>query len=249
MSNFNGWGLSARLVAKHLGGLGDAFAEALASFDPETATEADRDALQEKLLTLGKKFAEARALFEKEHDDVVKLQTLIAGDTAVAETLMARLAKGEVSEATVNLFCDELEANKADLPVQQQEETDAKAFMGQLKEIFDSMSEQLASFDKRATEAKRAMATAKAQNDLQGMRMERQAELSDLSYLKSHSTALDALSKKAAKMSAEAEGMKMVTDINQAPIDRANEVAALRKSITAGPAESTADRLKRLSGK
>ena len=46
MSNLNGyWGLTARLINKHFGALGDKIAEAIAGFDPETATEADRDRL------------------------------------------------------------------------------------------------------------------------------------------------------------------------------------------------------------
>eukprot|EP01032_Pedospumella_encystans_P033974 gene33974-38398_t len=45
MSNSNGWALTARLITKHFGALGDRVSEAIANFDPETATEADRDRL------------------------------------------------------------------------------------------------------------------------------------------------------------------------------------------------------------
>ena len=33
-----GWSLSVSLISKHFGKLGDTLAEAIASFDPETAT-------------------------------------------------------------------------------------------------------------------------------------------------------------------------------------------------------------------
>lgn len=247
MSNLNGWNLSARLVFKHFGALGDTFAEAIAGFDPETATAADRDNLQLKLLSISRKVAEARNLAAKEQDDVDNLTKSISSDSNIAETLLARLAKGEVSEATVALFCDELEANKAKLPTEQAEANDAKAFLIELTKILDGVSEQIASFDKRATAAKGIISKAKAAQDLQTLRMERQAELSDLSFLSESSTALSALTKKASKMNADAEGLKIVADINQAPLDRAAELTALRKSATAVPSESVSDRLKRLS--
>ena len=113
MSNLNGWGLTARLISKHFGVLGDKVSEAIANFDPETATEADRDRLAATLRETAQKLAGARASFEKEHADVVKLRDLIANDEKASTTLADRLATGKISEATVSMFCDELEANKA----------------------------------------------------------------------------------------------------------------------------------------
>ena len=128
MSTSNGWGLTARLIQKHFGVLGDKLSETIANFDPETATEADRDRLQESLRASATKLAQARSAFNKEHDDVVKLQTLIATDQKATETLAQRLAAGTITEATVTLFCDELEANKAKLPTELQQEADAKVY-------------------------------------------------------------------------------------------------------------------------
>ena len=66
MSNASGWGLTARLVTKHFGALGNRIAEVIANFDPETATEADRDRLvatlretAQVLATIDKLLAEA----------------------------------------------------------------------------------------------------------------------------------------------------------------------------------------------
>jgi hypothetical protein len=75
MSNASGWGLTARLVTKHFGALGDRISETIANFDPETATEADRDRLVGTLRETAQLLATARASFDKEHDDVAKLQT------------------------------------------------------------------------------------------------------------------------------------------------------------------------------
>ncbi|HXA46758.1 MAG TPA: hypothetical protein VNW52_03940, partial [Burkholderiaceae bacterium] len=128
MSNASGWGLTARLISKHFGVLGDKVAEAIANFDPETATEADRDRLAGALRDVAQKLAVARAAFDKEHADVEKLRGLIANDEKASATLAERLASGKISEATVNLFCDELEANKAKLPVEMQQEADSQAY-------------------------------------------------------------------------------------------------------------------------
>jgi hypothetical protein len=251
MSNSNGWGLTARLISKHFGVLGDRVSEAIANFDPETATEADRDRLADTLRSTAQKLAAARASFDKEHADVVKLRNLIATDEKATETLGERLAAGKISEATINMFCDVLEANKARLPQEIQEEADAQQYMDELQKIVDALSKQLSDFDAAAKKALQALATAKAQKDLQAIRTERQSQLAGLSGLQGNSSALEALTRRAQTVANEAAGMRIVADIGQRPLDQAAEIDAIRKSVsqadTAG--ETTLERLKRLSAK
>jgi chromosome segregation ATPase len=251
MSNASGWGLTARLVSKHFGVLGNRISEAIANFDPETATEADRDRLADTLRETAQLLASSRASFDKERSDVVSLQNLIANDERATETLAQRLAAGTISEATVTLFCDELEANKGRLPQEIQEEADAKAYMDELQKIVDALSKQLSEFDAQAKKALQALASAKAQKDLQEMRMERQAQLAGLSGMQGNSTALSALTKRAQTVSNEAAGMRIVADIGQKPLDQQAEIDAIRKSVSQpqNGNESALDRLKRLSGK
>ena len=147
------------------------------------------------------------------------------------------------------MFCDELEANKARLPQEMQHEADAKAYMDELQKVVDAFSKQLADFDSAAKKAMVQLASANAQKDLQAVRLQQQSELDGLRGLAGHSTALDALTKRAQTVSNQAAGIKIVVDINQKPIDQAAEIDAIRKSVnqpnTAG--ESALDRLKRLS--
>ncbi|MCG2585195.1 hypothetical protein [Massilia sp. TS11] len=250
MSNTQGWGLTARLVSKHFGALGERIAEAIASFDPETATEADRDRLADTLRGTAQKLAAARAAYEKEQRDVRELRTLIANDEQAAGTLAERLAAGKISEATITLFCDELEANKARLPQEIQEEADAREYMDELQKIVDALSAQLAAFDAAARKAMQALATARAQKDLQELRGERQRQLDGLKGLSGRSSALDALSKRAQKIANEAEGLRIVADIGQKPLDQKAELDAIRKSVSQPEqgAESALARLQRLAG-
>ncbi|HEY0064462.1 MAG TPA: hypothetical protein VGC21_20265 [Telluria sp.] len=249
MSNASGWGLTARLISKHFGVLGDRISETIANFDPETATEADRDRLADTLRETAQVLAQARSAFEKEHQDVVNLRNLIDNDEKATEKLAERLAAGSISEATVTMFCDELEANKSRLPQEIQEEADAKAYMDELQKIIDALSQQLAEFDAQAKKAMQQLAAAKAQKDLQEMRMERQAQLSGLSGMKGNSTALNALTRRAQKVSTEAEGLRIVADIGQKPLDQKAELDAIRKSVAQDDksGESALERLKRLS--
>lgn len=251
MSNSNGWGLTARLISKHFGVLGDRVSEAIANFDPETATEADRDRLADSLRSTAQKLAAARASFEKERTDVVKLRELIATDEKATGTLAERLAAGKISEATITLFCDELEANKARMPQEEQEEADAKQYMDELQTIVDALAKQLSEFDAAAKKAMQQLAAAKAQQDLQQVRAERQSELAGLSGMRGNSSALNALTRRAQAVSNEAAGMRIVNDIGQRPIDQAAEIDAIRRSVNtpALGAESALERLQRLSGK
>ncbi len=251
MSNASGWGLTARLISKHFGVLGERLSDAIANFDPETATEADRDRLAATLRETAQVLAAARAAFDKEHNDVINLRNLIANDEKATEKLAERLAAGTISDATVTMFCDELEANKARLPQEVQEETDARAYMEELQKIIDALSRQLADFDAQAKKALQALAAAKAQRHLQEMRMERQSQLAGLSGMKGNSTALNALTRRAQAVSNEAAGLRIVADIGQQPLDQAAELDAIRQSVSAPQdgAETTLQRLRRLSAK
>ncbi len=242
MGNATGWGLTARLLSKHCGVLGERVLEAIANVDPATATGDDRDRLAATLRDTAQLLANARAAFDQEHADVAKLRALIARDEQATDKLAVRLAAGTISEATVALFCDELEANRARLP-QAQEQADARAYIDGLQAIIDTLGRQLAEFDAEAQKAMRALAASKAQKDLHQLRMARKSTLVGLPPMTGQASAQN--------ISSEASFLRVVADIGDTPRDHAARIDAIRKSVsrfqTAG--ETTLERLQRLSPK
>jgi len=244
----SGWNLTGRLVGKHFAALGDTFAQAIASFDPETATQADRDALQEKVITVNTKLAAAKRDFDKEHQDVVNLTAQLASDKNVLVALQQRLAAGTVTEATVNTFIDEYTANQNRLPQEQAEEAQAKEFLDQLQQIVDTISDQLRKFDENAKAAQRALEQAKNANVLEDLKTQRAHELESLGGLKDSSTALNALTAKAQKLQDQAAGKAALNSVLSEKTDREAEIAEIRASVNTPAPQSASDRLAALLG-
>ena len=245
----NGWGLTGRLIVKHFGNLGDTISEALASFDPETATQADRDQLQATLISTATKLAAARSSFQKEHDDVVKLQTLIESDLKIKDEVIKKLSEGAITEDAVNLFCDELEANQNRLPLEKQEEATAKEYLDELNEIVNQITKQLEEFDQKAKKALSALKLAQSQKDLAQLKIDNAAQIGVLKEMGGHSTALNALAKKAEKVTNEASGLNTVLEVTEKSGNQAATVEALRQTINAPQNESAAERLARMASK
>jgi chromosome segregation ATPase len=249
----SGWKLSAALIVKQIGALGDTVAQALVSFDPETATEVDRDNLKQKLHDAATKLASARHEYDAVKSTADKLEAQIAQDEKAAAILIAKFDAKEIDEETLNEFANNLEDMKARLPAAQQDVADAKELVDTVQGIVNSIEKKLAEFDEAAKKALRAIAQAQANQQREDLRLQNQQELRDLqSGLGSSSTALGALNRKAEKLQVQADATAIQADIGQKPIDRANAVEEARR-IAAGTAtpvaESAADRLRRLTGK
>ena len=251
MRNANGWGLTARLMAKHFSVLGESVAEAFASFDPETASEADRDRLADTLHASARVLATARASFDKEHADVERLRTLIANDEKAIGKLAARLAAGTISQATVTMFCEELEANKARLPQEVQADADARASMDELQQIIDTLSRELADYDADGSKTWQAAAAASAQNRMPELSVHGQSGLAGLPGITGNSAALDVHARRAQSLAHEAARVRLATGMEQQRLDHASRDAAIRKSISAfqTAGETALQRLQRLSAR
>lgn len=249
----SGWKLASALFVKQIGALGNSIAQALASFDPETATEVDRDNLKAKLREVAVKLAEARRKYDVEKKEADDLAAQIARDEAAAAVLIGKFEAGQIDEATLNEFANNLEDMKGRLPAEQQDVADAKELVDTLQSIIDDVEKKLTDFEANAQKALRAIAQAKADQERQSLRLQQQEEMRVLkSGMGSTSTAIGALNAKAEKLRVQADATRIQADIGQKPLDRANAVEEARR-IAAGTntpaAESAADRLRRLTGK
>ncbi len=242
------WGLLGNLVTKHIDKLGQTMSEVIAGWDPETATEVDRDRLANSLREAATELEIARQSYNKEHNDVVNLKKTIEDDTRSLVELEKHIAAGTISEASANTFLDNLEKSKTRLVIEEKEEKNALEFMETVKKVVETFSEALADFDRRAKEKIQEMEQAKQECDLEKMKAEQQKEINSLTGgVKVGSSALNALANKAAKMRAEAAGIKAVAEVTQAPLNKEKEIENIRKSFAQPATETAMERLKRLA--
>lgn len=246
----SGWKLTAELITKHAGVLGDKLAMAIASADPETATEVDREALQGHLREVALKLADAKRKNDVAQQALTGLEASIASDTKTAEVLIAKHGEGKVDDVMLNEFAANLEASQARLPGVKQDAADAQQLVDTLKEILDAVEKNLNEFDAKAKAAIRGLQQAQADQQRAEMRQEQQAELSALrAGAGGTSTGLAALSRATDKARVQADAAQTIADIGQKPIDRANVVEEARR-IAAGTdtaSESAVDRLRRIT--
>ncbi|ENZ78008.1 MULTISPECIES: hypothetical protein [Ralstonia] len=245
----SGWNLTFALVKKQVGVLGDNLATAIASFDPETATEVDRDRLKENLHQVALKLADAKHKNEAAQKAATDLEASIVTDKKAAETLLAKFEAKQVDETMLNEFAASLEADKARLPGMQQDAAAAQQLVDSLQEVLGMIEKNLDEFDAKAKAAIRTLQQAKTDQQRAEAQQHQQQELNQLrAGAGGTSTGLSALARAADKARVEADAAQTIADIGQKPIDRANMVDEARR-IASGAAqagtESAADRLRR----
>jgi chromosome segregation ATPase len=249
----SGWKLTAALLAKQLGAIGTRVAQGLAAFDPETATEVDRDNLKADLRELSLKLAEGRNKYNIEKKEADDLAAQIAQDEKAAAVLIGKFDEGKIDEATLTEFADNLEKMRARLPAEQQDVTDAKELVDTYQSMLDSAEQKLNAFEANAKKVLRDIEQAKADQERQQLRLRQQDEVRTLKAgLSSTATSMGALNAQAEKLRIQADATRIQADLGQKPLDRMNAVEEARR-IAAGTntpaAESAADRLRRLTGK
>ena len=112
----SGWKLVSSLLAKHVGTVGDRLAQQIAAFDPETATQVDRDNLQAKLHEVAVKLAEAKQKNGAAQKAAAELKASIDGDVKASVVLIAKFEKQEINEVTLTQFTNDLERRQQELP-------------------------------------------------------------------------------------------------------------------------------------
>jgi hypothetical protein len=247
----SGWKLTAAILGKHAGALGDKLATGLAGLDPETATQVDRDAKAAELREVALKLADAKQKNTAAQAAASELESSIARDTVSAEKLIVKFNDKQIDEATLTEFANSLEADKARLPGVKQAAADAQELFDTLQEILNTVQKSIDEFDAKARAAISGLAQAKADQQREELRQRNQQELADLrSSTGGTSTGLAALTAAATRARTEADAAKTVADFGQKPLDRQAAVDEARRIAAGGadPAtESAADRLRRIA--
>ncbi|NIE55535.1 MULTISPECIES: hypothetical protein [unclassified Burkholderia] len=247
----SGWKLVSSLLAKHVGTVGDRLAQQIAAFDPETATQVDRDNLQAKLHEVAVKLAEAKQKSNKAQTAAAELKASIDGDVKASVVLIDKFEKQEINEATLTQFTDDLERRKRDLPQREAEADSARQLVETLQEILRTVETQLNEFDAKARAAMADLAQAQADRERAQLMQQQQDELNRLrASTGSASTGLGALQAAAAQARVTADAAQTVASIGQKPLDQQAAVEEARRIAAGGAAagsESVIDRLRRIS--
>ncbi|ANJ75908.1 hypothetical protein K6V72_13205 [Ralstonia insidiosa] len=247
----SGWKLTAALITKHVGVIGDRIATAIASFDPETATQVDRENLQDKLREVALKLADAKHKNDAAQKTASDLETSIANDRKAADILIGKFEAKQIDKATLNEFASSLEADQARLPSVKQDASDAQQLVDTLQEILDTVEKNLNDFDAKAKAAIRNLEQARADQERADLRQQHQAELNQLrTGTGGTSSGLAALNRAADKARVEADAAQTLADISQKPIDRAAVVEEARRiasGATPAAGESATERLRRIA--
>ncbi|MEN2473257.1 MULTISPECIES: hypothetical protein [Burkholderia] len=247
----SGWKLVSSLLAKHVGTIGDRLAQQIAAFDPETATQVDRDNLQAKLHEVAVKLAEAKQKNNAAQSAASDLKASIDGDVKASAVLIDKFEKQEINEATLTQFTDDLERRKRDLPQRQAEADSTQQLVDTLQEILGTVETQLNAFDAKARAAMADLAQARADQERAELMQQQQNELNRLrSSVGSASTGIGALQAAATQARVAADAAQTVASIGQKPLDQQAAVEEARR-IASGAAsagsESAIDRLRRIS--
>lgn len=242
--------LLGRLFGAQVDQAGESLVGALVAFDPETATEVDRDALVEKIQDVAKKFAEAKQDYDKEYNDVVVQQKQLNEYLATLDIMVGQLERQEITQSVFDEFFAGIEESQAQLAQEEEEAAEAKAVKDELDEILKVLTQQMNDFDRVTTKALRDVKLAESQAEKEKLKAERQAELANLKNgIGGESTAVKKLQEMAKQAKIEAEAAKTVREVTSKPVSQAEKMAALvAQAKQAGtPATSTMSAAERVA--
>lgn len=242
--------LLGRLFGAQVNEVGESLVGALVAFDPETATQVDRDALAAKIQEVARKFAAAKHDYDKEQNDVVVKQKQIDEYLATLDIMVGQLERKEITQTTFDDFFAGIEESQIQLVQEIEEANEAKAVKDELDDILKILTQKLNDFDKVTSKALRDVQLAQTQVEKERLKAERQTELSNLkSGLGAESTAVKKLQEIAHKAKIEAEAAKTVREITSKPSSQEEKMAAIvaQAKQASEPAASTLSAAERVA--
>ncbi len=236
---------------------GKSIVQSLASWDPEAASAAEIESMEEKLNTLTQKVAEARQSYLKEKKEADEIEALYNQRLKAAEILQEKLAAAPGNsqiETALEQVVATLEEMQPEIEREIQEADEAKAFMQELEELAKLSADKLKTARKSLDSAKRDMERAKIREHQAKEQSERAADLAGLRKQSDDlGSALDAMRREADSANAKADAARTKAKLLAPTKQEAdNDVLAEAMKEAAGePTQPTAisDRLAALKRK
>ncbi len=189
--------------------------QALAAWDPETASAAEIKQMEDNLDKLTRQVADARASYEKEQGEADAIQALYEQRMKAAELLQGKLAVAADDaaakiESALGSLVAELEEMQPDIEREIREAVEAKDFMNELEEIAKAAAQKLKTARQTLEKAKKDMQMAKVREERANEQAERSARLAGLrTETDQLGSALSAMQKSADQANVRADAAKM----------------------------------------
>ncbi|WP_432735861.1 hypothetical protein [Maridesulfovibrio sp. FT414] len=191
---------------------GKSIVQIIASWDPEAASTAEIEMMEERLDKLTQQIAKARFSYQKEQKEADEINALYDQRLKAAELLSTKLAANpgnaaEIEEA-LNLLITEMEEMKPEIEQEMLEAVEAKEFMNELEDVAKAAANKLKTARKSLDQAKRGMERAKIKQQRAQDRAEQSATLAGLRQETDNiGSALSAMQREADEANAKADAM------------------------------------------
>lgn len=230
---------------------GKSIVQTIASWDPEAASAAEIEMMEERLDKLTQQVAEARSSYQKEQKEADEINSLYDQRMKAAELLSGKLSEAPENAAEIekalDLLITEMEAMKPEIEQEMIEAVEAKEFMSELEEVAKAAAGKLKTARKTLDQAKRGMERAKIKQERAKDRAEQSAALAGLRNDSDNiGSALSAMQRETEKANAKADALTTKAKL-LAPSaeEKGNSLIAQALSEVKGEAKPTniADRL------
>jgi chromosome segregation ATPase len=247
--NVMSWKFWSKTASKKIEQAGDALNKAIVQLDPETATEAQIELMEEKVDELAREAAKARVEYEREEREAQAARTNYNRMLEAAQLLQSKVDAGDdsVTDSLASLM-EQLETLQPEVQLEIDEATHAKAtleaFETALKDATTNLKQARSNLKRAASEMKRANAKKQAAEAEE----ERNKRLAGISTRGDNmQVALDAMRECTTELEAEAEAAKLKADLIK-PFDAKSDdnIAAALAEVDGAPAP--ADTKSRLAG-
>ena len=194
---------------------GQSLVQMLAGWDPDTASAAEIEQMEERLDKLTTQVAQARQTWQKEQEEADAIEKLYDQRMKASELLQGKLeqATGEEAaalEKALTELVDMLESMQPDIEREMEEAKEAEAFMKELEEVATLSAEKLKTARRTLENAKRDMARAKIREQRAQERADQAAQLAGLRQETDQlGSALSAMKREAESAEARAEAMNL----------------------------------------